>query len=121
MPEGEWEHGKQKATLAMLDARLSPCSCDSEQPLAPAASLAVLELKLVFQTCFESCWKAKQEGGAWRGFVKLKLAVCQWSDPTPTQLPAGEPSVIQDLDVRHSHWGMTDAGWGRIVTQPLGS
>lgn len=45
--------------------------------------------------------------------MKPRLAVCQWSDPTPSQLPVGEPSVIQDLDVRHSHWEMTDAGWGK--------
>lgn len=32
----------------------------------------------------------------------------------------GELSVIQELDVRHSHWEMTDAGWGKVCDSASG-
>lgn len=68
---------------------------------------------MVFPDLFWELLQGQTGGGACLRFVRLKLALCQWSDPTPSQLSVGEPSVIQDLDVRHSHWEMTDAGWGK--------
>lgn len=111
----EWEHGKQKATLWALLSSHPAAVIQGNRPLPrlPSLGWGVLELKVGFPDLFWELLEGQTGGGAWRGFVKLKLAVCQWSDPTPIQLPAGEPSVIQDLDVRHSHWGMTDAGWGK--------
>lgn len=112
MPKGEREPGKQKATLVML--RSHPAAVIQSDPwasLAGAFRSYCGVSRLVLGAAARPNWSAG--GGAWWGFVKPKLAVCQCSDPTPSQLPVGEPSVIQDLDVRHSHWEMTDAAWGK--------